>query len=95
VSETVRLSDELRDQVVAWLRANDINPKDIPPLPFMSLAGDRLTTQTFVRDAAGNRVLDPAHRDQLALTSRTFTITTPPPADVAEWLRPRCRTCGR
>jgi len=25
----------------------------------------------------------------------TYTITVPPPPDVATWLLPRCETCGR
>lgn len=87
-------SDELRAHVVEWLRANEIQPEDIPPDPTMTIDGDRLTTDVHMRGSEGQKLFT---TDGMALerTTRTYTISVPAPPDVAEWLRPRCPTCGR
>jgi hypothetical protein len=86
--------DELRGAVLAWLRANDIEPNNIPPDPTMTLDGDQLTTDVYMLGEKGQKLIAPG-QDALQRTVATFTITVPPPPDVAEWLRPRCPTCGR
>jgi uncharacterized protein YfaT (DUF1175 family) len=86
--------DTLRQHVIDWLAANGINANLIPRDPYMTLVGDQLTTDEQVRNAAGHKQLDPV-TEQVARKIVTYTITVPPPPDVAEWLLPRCPTCGR
>lgn len=93
------ITDELRASVCDWLRANDIDPKVIPVDPHMTLVCDQLTTPVQMVNASGHKMLDPAtastDHPTIAVTTKTFTITVPPPADVAAWLKPQCRSCGR
>lgn len=84
----------LREQVVAWLAANEIEPDRIPTRPHMTLHGDRLTTDQKVK-IGGRDQIDPATGDTVARETVTYTITVPPPPDVATWLLPRCSECGR
>lgn len=86
--------DELRGHVLDWLRANEIDPNRIPANPCMTLVGDQLTTDEHVYSETGKIQLAPG-TDEVARTTKTYTITAPPPPDVAEWLLPRCSTCGR
>lgn len=85
---------ELWKNVLAWLRANGIRPEDIPTDPTMTIDGERLTTDVFMRGSEGQKLFTP---DGMGLerATRTYTISVPAPPDVAEWLRPRCPTCGR
>jgi hypothetical protein len=76
------------------LRANDINPNDIPHDAHVSLVDNQLTTDVWARNEQGKLHLDPGLLGP-ARTTTTFPISTPPPDDVAKWLRPRCPTCGR
>ncbi|HVE25034.1 MAG TPA: hypothetical protein VNC22_06505 [Sporichthya sp.] len=89
----MRVSDELREHLLAWLRANSINPNNIPPDAYMSIAGDQLTTEEHMLGPDGQKLFTPSG-EVLARTTATYTVTAPP-ADVAEWLRPRCSECGR
>jgi hypothetical protein len=95
----VKISNELRESVCDWLRANGIDPANIPVDPHMTLVGDQLTTLAHVLNADGHKMLDPAtastDNPTIAVTAQTYTITTPPPDDVAAWLKPRCHACGR
>jgi len=87
--------EELYDHVLDWLIANGIDPKRIPADPHMTLYGDQLTTDQKVLGSNGKDQLDPANLDTIARETVTYTITVPPPLDVATWLLPRCPTCGR
>lgn len=87
--------DTLREHVIAWLAANGIDVKRIPTDPHMTLDGDQLTTDQKVQNAAGHDQIDPATSNTIARATVTYTITVPPPPDVANWLLPRCPTCGR
>lgn len=82
------MSDELRSHVCAWLEANGVDPSNVPENASLSLVSDQLTTEVYVVNAAGKNVLTSDQRE-LARTTTTVTIRTPPPADVAEWLRTR------
>jgi hypothetical protein len=94
-SETLKLNvDGLRDQMCAWLRSNGIDPKDIPGDSRMSWTDGQLTTDVFLRNAAGKVQFDPAGKDEIARETRTFAASEPPPL-VARWLLPRCPACGR
>lgn len=86
--------DELREHVIEWLAANGIDPGRIPVDPHMTIDGDQLTTDQKVQNAAGVDQIVPG-RDEIARETVTYTITDPPPPDVAVWLLPRCPTCGR
>lgn len=94
MGKDIRTDQELREHVLEWLRTNDIDPRDIPEDAYVTYAGDQLTTDLWVRNADGRLQFAPGMRE-LARTTGTFPISVSPPADVAEWLRPRCPTCGR
>jgi hypothetical protein len=93
-NEPLRDGHELYNHVLEWLRANGIKPENIPPDPTMTLDGDQLTTDVWMLGENGQRLVAPGE-DALQRTVATFAVTVPPPADVAEWLRPRCPACGR
>lgn len=86
--------ESLREQVLKWLVANEIDPGRIPSVPHMTLDGDRLTTDQKVQKD-GRDQIDPATMNSVARETVTYTITVPPPPDVATWLLPRCPECGR
>jgi hypothetical protein len=94
MSKDIGTSEDLRSRILDWLRSNDIEPNDIPTNVHPSLVGDQLTTEVFQRNERGRIQFDPSI-DGVAKATKTFTITVPPPPDVAEWLRPRCSECGR
>lgn len=87
--------DNLRAHVLEWLQSNDINPSRIPADPHMTLVGDQLTTDEKLQDANGRDQIAPDLPDRIQRKTVTYTIAVPPPSDVAEWLLPRCPTCGR
>lgn len=87
--------EELYGHVLDWLAANGIDAKRIPTDPHMTLVGDQLTTDRKVLGANGRDQIDPRDPLRIARETVTCTITVPPPPDVANWLLPRCPTCGR
>jgi hypothetical protein len=88
------ITDELRDQLCAWLTANGIDPKNVPTDARMSWVDGRLTTDMHLLDEDGRKHEDPTRKNQLARETKTFPASQPPPL-VATWLLPRCPTCGR
>jgi hypothetical protein len=85
--------EDFRREVCDWLRANNIDPRVVPVEPNLSVADGRITLLCKVqRD--GRDVIAPNGYEVL-----TETVTVPllvaPEGDVAEWVRPRCPTCGR
>jgi hypothetical protein len=93
----LRLSpmEDLYGHVLDWLTANGIDPSRIPAEPHMTLVGDQLTTDQKVQNDRGRDQIDPSDPTAIAREVVTYTITVPPPPDVATWLLPRCPTCGR
>lgn len=89
------ITDEtLREHIIAWLIANDIDPKVIPDAnPGMSLVGNQLTANVYLTTSAGRIQMFPGN--EMTTIARIFAITVMPPPDVAAWLAPRCPTCGR
>lgn len=87
--------DDLRGHVLEWLRANEIDLRRIPADPHMTLVGDQLTTDEKLQNANGEDQIAPDLPDRVQRKTVTYTISVPPPPDVAEWLLPRCPTCGR
>jgi hypothetical protein len=84
----------LRTHIIDWLTANGINANHVPFDPYASITDGDLTIDMKVRSANDHDVVDPL-RDKIMRTTKTFPITVQPPADVADWLMPRCTSCGR
>jgi hypothetical protein len=94
-TERIKLNvDGLRDQLCDWLRANGIDPKNVPWDARMSWVDGQLTTDMYLVDENGRKQFDPSDKNQLARETRTFPASEPPPL-VASWLLPRCPACGR
>lgn len=84
---------DFRQEICAWLSANGISPALTPMHPDPSIADGQITIRQKVqRD--GRDVLIPGAFEVL-----TETITVPlvvaPEGDVATWVHPPCRMCGR
>lgn len=88
--------EDFRAQVCDWFRANGVDPNRLPMDPRASIADGQLTFRQTVPgpDGTGDRI-DPADRNSLLYEVVTVPIAIEPPFDVAEWLRPKCPTCGR
>lgn len=93
-NEMLTEGETLHGHLLVWLAANGIDARRIPVDPHMTLVGDQLTTDQKVQNAAGLDQIDPG-ADRIARETVTYTITVPPPVDVAAWLLPRCPACGR
>jgi hypothetical protein len=88
-----RTDDEFRREVCDWLRANGLDPRAIPAQPHASIADGQITLLRKVqRD--GHDVIDQTGYDVLKETITVPLLVEPTP-DIAEWLRPKCPTCGR
>jgi hypothetical protein len=84
---------EFRQEICTWLEANGISPRSTPMNPDASIANGTLTIRQKVqRD--GRDVLDSTGYGILSEVVSVPVIVEPSPA-VAEWLRPKCPTCGR
>jgi hypothetical protein len=81
-------TDVQRERVCEWLRANNVDPNDIPERAPLSLAGGRLTTEVFVRDAQG-RMRRASDGDGPVRELATFAVPIPPPDDVADLIAGR------
>jgi hypothetical protein len=84
----------LRTLVCDWFRANGINPAHVPSEARASLVDGQVTLLMKVRGPNGHDVIDPSGFELLKET-KTFPVAVPPPPLVAEWLAPKCPTCGR
>lgn len=84
----------IRTQVCDWLRANGIDPNYVARDARASLADGQLTIVMKVRGPEGCDVIAPEGNDVLKET-KTFPVIVPPPPLIAEWLAPKCPTCGR
>lgn len=86
--------DQFRAEVCDWLRANGIDPARTPIHCDASIADGMLTIRQKVqRD--GRDVFDPADPNRILEETVTVPVVVEPSPDIAEWLRPRCPTCGR
>jgi|SRR6185369_9272053 len=86
---------DLHARLLVWLDANGIDTSLIPMEPAMSYADGKLTTLIRMDPGDGKALLDPMQEAGLITVTRTFDVTEPPDADIAEWLLPKCETCGR
>lgn len=85
--------DDFRQELIAWFRANDVNTKALPIEPNASIADGQLTFQSKVQ-RNGRDVINASGDDVLRETLSVPLLVEPSP-DIAEWLRPKCPTCGR
>lgn len=86
--------EDAHKQVCDWLRANGINPADLPANPRASLVDGQLTFLRKVRSPEGRDVLTP-DRTEVMTETVTAPITVPPPWLVELWLAPKRPSCGR
>lgn len=93
MSKDPTTDDDFRREVCTWLEANGIQPRTTPMDPVASIADGMLTLRQKVQ-RNGHDVLDPTG-DGVLTEVVTVPVIVEPTPDVAEWLRPKCRTCGR
>jgi hypothetical protein len=94
-SERLHDDTNFRDAVCAWVRANGIDPADVPPNTRASIVDGQLTITIRVKSAKGHHVIDPGDEEQMLTTTVTVPVKVPPSHDVELWLAPRCSECGR
>jgi hypothetical protein len=79
-----RTPDGMR-AVQAWLRANNIKPDDVPVHSEMAIEdsafGLVIRYTAYLRNADGNKYVDPDDQDFPASENRTALLQLPPPAD--------------
>ncbi|MEV0963273.1 hypothetical protein AB0J25_11905 [Streptomyces sp. NPDC049910] len=78
-----------RDAVADWLRANGIDPGDVPIEGPIAIKDDSIQYAALLRDEAGHVYADPATGDA-ACEQRTAPLTVQPPTNVqvppyADW----------
>jgi hypothetical protein len=83
-----------RALVCDWLRDNGIDPKHVAADARATLVDGHVTLVMKVRGPNGHDVIDPEGLGAL-METKTFPVAVPPPPLVAEWLAPKCPTCGR
>lgn len=84
----------VRKLVCDWLRANGIDPAHVAADARATMVDGKVTLVMKVRGPNGCDVISPDPLDVLKET-KTYPVTVPPPPLVAEWLAPKCPTCGR
>lgn len=90
----MQLTESLRDQILQWFGANGIDVMNVPHDALMTYSDGQLTTDLFLVGPDGSRAMEPNSSNRPARTTATYAVSPPPP-DVAWWLRDRCPTCGR
>lgn len=92
----LRVRDDalFRARLCDWLRANGINPNQVPPNERPSLVDGKLTLQLQTLSAKGNPQIAP---DGETILTHTVTVpmVLPPDGEIARWLVPPCTKCGR
>jgi hypothetical protein len=83
--------DDFRREVCDWFRANGLDPKTLPAQPQASITDGQLTSLRKVQ----RNGCDVIHQGELLVETVTVPLVVEPSPDIAEWLRPRCPTCGR
>lgn len=84
----------LLDYVSDWLRANGVDPRDVPLGATPAVGGGSLRIRTYVRNEAGNITLTgrlTGRGDEREPVTRVTTvrITVQPPKIIAEWIAGR------
>lgn len=93
----VRLQEDgdYREAVCVWLRANGINPADVPMDARASVVDGRLTIPLKVKSVNDHDLIDPSDSEQTFRSTVSVPVTVPPSPDVELWLAPRCPECNR
>lgn len=99
MAETIRLHPDLvganRDRLMAWARANGLDPNMIPVPSTATIDAGRLTINQFVPNANGRKQIDPNNPDQILTTTITVDLLEPFPTDLIAVERLRDRIEGR
>lgn len=93
--ERVRRDEQFRNELCDWVRANDLDPADIPDGSTITVADGQITTTVFVRNADGKLQVDPLDPHSVIKHTITVPLKVEPNAAAREYLSPRCPTCGR
>lgn len=71
----------LRDYVAAWLRANGIDPSDVPIEGPIVITRDRIHYDALLRNGTGHCYVDPVTNDA-ARAARWARLLVAPPSNV-------------
>lgn len=83
--------DDFRNEICEWLIANGIDPNRTPMNPDASIVDGQLTLrQKIQRDGR-----DVVVWGEIPTETVTVPLIAAPPPDIADWLGPKCPTCGR
>lgn len=91
MSRDLHEDHDFRREVCAWLVANGIEPARTPTDPHASIADGRITLLQKVQRGGRDLVM----WGEAVKEAVTVPLLVEPSHDVAEWLRPKCPTCGR
>lgn len=91
----MNIDDTTRELLCDWLRANGVDPLDVPTEPHASVSDNQLTLLMHVRDEAGRKVIDPEGPRRILTRPITVPLRVQPTGVVARWLEPACPTCNR
>lgn len=83
--------DAFRREICDWLAANGIDPGRTPMNPDATIVDGQLTLRQKIQ--RGGRAV--VHGGQVATETVTVPLLVAPPPDIADWLGPKCPTCGR
>lgn len=83
--------DAFRREVCDWLRANGIDPARTPMNPDASVADGQLTLRQKIQRNGRDVVVG----GEIPTETVTVPLLVAPSRDVADWLAPKCPTCGR
>jgi hypothetical protein len=95
--KSIENDHQFQREVCDWFRANGVDPRRLPFDPNASIADGQLTFVRKVGRPGKHGLVDviaPGGFDVLKETVTVPLLVEPPP-DVAEWVRPKCPTCGR
>ena len=83
--ECLRIDAEYRDQVCAWIRANGINPADVPADATPVVWKGQLTIYVWERATDGCMILNPTE-DGFLRRPVTVPVKVKPTGNVIHWL---------
>jgi hypothetical protein len=91
----LREDERYRNAICDWLRANGIDPVDVPADAKASVTDGDLSIPVQVRNENGRVQIDPNVPDTVMRHTVTVPLKVPPTAEVQTWLMPTCPSCGR
>jgi hypothetical protein len=84
-------NEAFRREICAWLTANGIDPHRTPMNPDATVADGRLTLRQKIQRDGRDVVVG----GEVPTETVTVPLRVAPPPDIADWLGPKCETCGR